>query len=185
MQNSLENIISEMGKELNGKISIPIVVGGWAVNLLGFPRSTLDFDFMIFEDEFESVATALRKSNYNLAVKTPLYARFQSETNTEMPYIDCLFANKSTYDKLVSAGKMVNIFGVDFILPDVMHIIAMKLHAIKYGDGYRDGKDLIDTVSLIEIHNIDISKNSLFAELCDRYADAEIFKRIKDATKKK
>jgi hypothetical protein len=181
MKNSLENIIAEFGRELNGKISTPIIVGGWAVNLLGFPRNTLDFDFMIYEEEFDAVVATMKKVDYILAVKTSLYARFQSKEKNKMPYIDCLFANKNTYDKLAKAGTAIDIFGTRFILPEAIHIIAMKLHAVKHGEKHRLWKDFNDIISLIEIHNIDVSSSSEFAKLCSRYADDEIYERIINA----
>lgn len=181
MNTSLENIINKLGKSFNNNISTPILVGGWAVNQLGLPRNTLDFDFMIFEEEFDKVSEAMVEVNYKLTVKTSLYARFESDKNKELPYLDCLFANRSTYGKLVSAGTGVDIFGAKFILPDVLHIIAMKLHAVKHGEQHRLGKDFNDIVSLIKIHNIDTSAESDFAELCHRYADNEIYSKITNA----
>ena len=183
--NSLEKVIQTFGKKLNGKISTPIVVGGWAINLLGFPRNTLDFDFMILEDEFKTVASILNSIGYKQVVKTSLYARFDSESDIGMPYLDCLFANKSTYGKIVSAGQKIDIFGTEFILPDLLHVIAMKLHAVKHGEQRRFAKDFDDIVSLIEINDLDISSGSKFSILCERYADKETYLRIQDAVPKR
>jgi len=184
MTNSLEHIIHALGVTLNGKIKTPIVVGGWAINLLGMPRTTLDFDFMIFEDEFDVLASSLQKLGYRQVIKTSLYARFQSEENNILPYIDCLFADEGTYDKIVSSGKKVDLFGTEFILPTVLHIIAMKLHAVKHGEAHRFAKDYNDILALIEIHGLDTSPGSEFAEMCDKYANREIYRRISNATKK-
>jgi hypothetical protein len=184
MTNSLEQIIHGLGVMLNGKIKTPIVVGGWAINLLGMARTTLDFDFMIFEEEFDILASSLQKSGYKQVIKTSLYARFQSEKNNILPYIDCLFADEGTYDKIVSVGKKVDIFGAEFILPTALHIIAMKLHAVKHGEKHRFAKDYNDILALIEIHGLDTSPESEFAEMCNKYANKEIYRRIRNETKK-
>jgi Aminoglycoside-2''-adenylyltransferase len=181
--NSLESIIRAVGKKLNGKVSTPIVVGGWAVNLLGQARATIDFDFMIFEDEFKIVADIMHSVGYRQTVKTGLYARFESADNSELAYFDCLFANRHTYDKLVQTGKEVDIFGAKFILPEVLNIIAMKLHAVKYGNPQRFAKDFNDIIALIEINNIDIS-SSIFMMLCEKYGNNDIYRRITDAVDK-
>ena len=120
MKSPLEKIIFNIGKQLNDKISTPIVVGGWAINLLGFSRNTLDFDFMIFEDEFKIVADIMKDLDYTIMVKTAMYARFSSIIDKETPYIDCLFANKDTYTKLVKSGEVSDLFGAKFILPNVL-----------------------------------------------------------------
>ncbi len=184
MKNSLEHIIHDLGEMLRGKIKTPIVVGGWAINLLGMPRTTLDFDFMIFEEEFDELALSLQKLGYKQIIKTTLYARFKSDENNILPYIDCLFADEGTYSKIVSAGKKVDIFGTEFILPTALHIIAMKLHAVKHGEKHRFAKDYNDILALIEIHFIDTSPKSEFAEMCDKYANKEIYRRIRNETKK-
>lgn len=181
MKNSLEKIIKKLGESLSGEISIPIIVGGWAINYLGYTRNTLDFDFMILEDDFLLVEKELLKLGYEKAVKTSLYARFYIKDNEKMPYIDCLFANKQTYDRIVESGEQIDIFGAAYILPKITHIIAMKLHAVKYGEEHRMGKDFEDIVALIEIHDLDVSHNSEIYLLCKRYADEDIYRRIKNA----
>jgi hypothetical protein len=184
MKNSLEHIIHKLGKAINGRIKTPILVGGWAINMLGMSRTTLDFDFMIFEMEFDELAVCIKKMGYRQVVKTDLFARFQSERNNQLPYIDCLFADEGTYQKIASSGKKVDVFGAEFILPSAMHIIAMKLHAVKHGETHRLSKDFNDILALIEIHNIDVSTESEFAKLCARYANANIYRRIRNATNK-
>lgn len=180
MTYSLEHTIHGLGAMLNGKIKTPIVVGGWAVNLLGMPRTTLDFDFMILEDEFDEFALSLQKFGCHQIIETRLYARFKFEENNLLPYIDCLFADEGTYNKIASAGKKVDIFGTEFILPTAMHIIAMKLHALKYSEKHRFAKDYNDILALIEIHSIDTSPKSEFAEICNKYATEEIYRRIRN-----
>ncbi|MEA2012433.1 MAG: hypothetical protein U9O87_05015 [Verrucomicrobiota bacterium] len=176
-----ENIIQQLGEVLKDKISIPIVVGGWAVNYLGYTRNTLDFDIMIFEDDFSLIEKQLAKIGYQKAIQTELYARFFVKNNDQIPYIDCLFADKQTYDKICLKGKKIDIFGMKYILPKVEHIIAMKLHALYYGREYRLGKDFGDIVTLIEIHNMGVSEESEFYLLCEKYADKKIYREIKNA----
>ena len=153
---SFENVINKLGANLKGKVKTPIIVGGWAINLHGYPRQTIDFDFMIFEEEFDIVSEAFIKLGYIRTIRTELYARFESESSESYLYFDCLFADKSTYEKLSSSGKSVKIFSAEFILPCPMHIIAMKLHALKYGSNEREYKDFSDILSLIRIYDIDI-----------------------------
>ena len=183
MEKSLKTILNRLAEEFNGKLSTPILVGGWAVNHLGFPRTTIDFDFMILEDEFSTVFNAMSKVGFEMAVRTNLYARFKYDENNILPYIDCLFADEGTYNKIVSDGKKVDIFGTEFILPTAMHIIAMKLHAVKHGEKHRFAKDYNDILALIEIHSIDTSPKSKFAEMCNKYATGEIYRRIRNDEK--
>ena len=178
--NILEETINKLGKKFKGKVSTPIIVGGWAVNLLGMARQTLDFDFMIREEDFNLVKAIFSDLSYRLTAKTSLFARFESENKDSYPVYDCLFADNSTYRKLYDAGKAMDIFGAEFILPDPLHVIAMKLHALKYGSKDRKNKDLGDIQALIDIYKISINPNSDFEELCLRFGTPGILKELRN-----
>jgi len=175
---SFEKIIKKLGDNLAGRIKTPIIVGGWAINLHGFPRQTIDFDFMIYEEEFDIISQALLKLGYYQTVKTELYARFESDSNDSYLYFDCLFADKNTYNKLSSYGKLIKIYNTEFILPCPMHIIAMKLHALKHGSHDREYKDFNDILSLIRIYDIDISNKSELEELCLKFGNRKLYTKI-------
>ena len=182
LMNEIENLIGELGKKLSTQISVPIVVGGWAVNLLGCPRQTIDFDFMIVEDEFDMFSQAFKALGFQETIRTTMYARFESNNKSESGklYFDCLFIDRNTYGKIAQAGKTVNVFGTNFILPDPMHIIAMKLHALKHSSNASRNKDFDDIVSLIALQKIDTSKNSDFEVLCGKFGNEEILRRIRN-----
>jgi hypothetical protein len=177
MQNIFENTITNVAKVLNDAGSPPILVGGWAVNLLGVTRQTLDFDMMIFQDLFEIAKESLEKSGYHMQVKTKLYARFENK-NAVIELIDTLFADERTYN-ILSSGTEENICGGTFILPKKEHIIAMKLHAVKYGEGHRGSKDFQDITDIIKANDIDIYTKD-FKQLCLKYGEESIYKRIKN-----
>lgn len=178
--NILEKTIKKLGKKFSGVVSTPIVIGGWAVNLLGMARQTLDFDFMILEDDFDKVQIIFNELGYTITAKTAMFVRFKSNNEELFPVYDCLFADKNTYAKLCDAGQKRNIFGTEFILPDPMHIIAMKLHALRYGSNDRKNRDLGDIKALTDIHKIDIGKNSDFEQLCHKFGTPEILRELRN-----
>ena len=184
MEKSFKTIISELGALLEGQVRTPIIVGGWAVNQLGFVRNTIDFDIMIFEEDFPLYEVSLNKIKYQKMARTSLFARFSPGNDSQLPIIDLLFSNKQTYEKMFAEGSMVELFGVEFLLPKVEHIIAMKLHAVLHGEAHRLGKDFEDIVSLIEIYDLDFSVDSEFYSLCEKYANDQIYTRIVDAIAK-
>lgn len=184
MSNSIfEKAIAQVGKVLNDLGYPPILVGGWAVNYLGVVRQTIDFDMMIFEDVFDAVRETLNQSTYKMLVKTSLYARFESKIAT-VELIDTLFADKRTYDILSDGGTFREISGENFILPKPEHIIAMKLHAVKYGEGHRGSKDFQDITDIIKAKNIDINTDE-FTTLCLKYGEESIYGRIQNEIQKK
>ncbi|MBI2251983.1 MAG: hypothetical protein HYU63_04450 [Armatimonadetes bacterium] len=178
--NFFEKSIKILGKNIKGKSNIPILIGGWAVNMLGIPRQTVDFDIMIPEEDFGIISEVLDKIGYKEVIKTGIHARFKAKQNSyfTLPFIDCLFADIKTYSILKNQGKKINIFGSEFILPDVKHIIAMKLHALKYRKGIEENKDINDIITLIKIHNLDISTGSEFYNFCLKYGSKNILRKI-------
>lgn len=178
-----EKAINAVAKKLNHLGTPPILVGGWAVNFLGVVRQTIDFDMMIPEELFEQVSEILTDATYKMQVKTSLYARFESKSAT-IELIDTLFADKRTYGILSENGSLKDVCGGTFILPKVEHIIAMKLHAVKYGEGHRGSKDFQDITDLIKGNNLDIKSND-FKEICLKYGEESIYRRIQDELRKK
>lgn len=171
-----EIAVSKVAKALNVLEHPPILVGGWAVNLLGVVRQTIDFDIMILEDDFSMVKEVFQCTTYKLLAHTSLYARFESKTAT-VTLIDTLFANQRTYRILSDSSKKINVCGETFLLPKPEHIIAMKLHAVKHGEKIRGGKDFQDIIDLIAANKLD-RHSSDFKELCLKYGNDEIYGRI-------
>lgn len=179
----ISKILKALSDNLKGKAKTPIVVGGWAINLLGHARQTLDFDFMILEDDFEKITDILNELGYVQSIKTPMFARFEPKikSDTQSPYMDCLFADKNTYGKLTAGGKKIDVLGAEFILPSPIHIIAMKLHALKYSDSSERTRDFDDIIALLEIYKIDISEKSDFENICKKYGTDEILNKLRNA----
>lgn len=183
----IEDIIKEIGSKLKGNINMPILVGGWAINLMGHARQTLDVDFMIDEADYKSTETILNQLGYYESCKTPMFSRFEfkSGTDSSLPVIDCLFAEKETYLKIKKTGTVTNLFGMDFLLPSPINIIAMKLHALKYSPDRSRPHDFEDVLALIEINSLDIGKNSEFEKVCLKYGTENILKDIREVLKPK
>jgi hypothetical protein len=171
-----EIAVSKVAKALNALGRPPILVGGWAVNLYGVVRQTIDFDMMIFEDDFSMVEEVFHGTTYELLVQTSLYARFESKTAT-LALIDTLFANQRTYGILSDSSRNTTVCGETFLLPKPEHIIAMKLHAVKHGEKIRGGKDFQDIIDLIAANKLD-RRSSDFKELCVKYGNDKIYGRI-------
>ena len=59
------------------------------------------------------------------------------------------------------------------------HLIALKLHALKYNPDTRLAKDITDIVNLAGINNFAL-KTEKFHELCLKYASEGIYQKIMD-----
>lgn len=183
--NYFRNAISSLGKSFGSEVKTPVLIGGWAVSMLGCPRHTVDFDFLIDENDYDKLAVILSRAGYREVTKTSIHARFKaaSEEESTIPFIDCLFADTDTYESMQKQGKIIRVFDAEFILPDPCHIIAMKLHSLKYRGELEGARDISDILALIEIHRLDLSDGTDFEKLCRKYASEEIFRKLKNEQK--
>ena len=88
-----------------------------------------------------------------------------------------MFVDEETLDKIIKDGKKIDIAGQKFIIPSLEHLIALKLHAIRYNPKVRENRDLPDIINMIKTNNVDI-KSSHFKKLCLRYGTEELYDKI-------
>ena len=96
--------------------------------------------------------------------------------------VDFMFVDHDTISKIIKEGERLKIAGQTFIVPSLYHLIALKLHSIKYNPKIRITKDLPDIINLIRINDINI-KDKEFKEVCLKYGTADIYDKIQDAIK--
>lgn len=152
-----------------------VLIGGFAINFHKVQRATMDVDFLTTRKKFEAVLGLLEKQGFKKFSEHENFA--QLENNKEyLGKLDFMFVDQDVLDKILKEGKQVTIAGQDFTIPSLFHLIALKLHAIKF-EKKREYKDLIDIVDLIRNNKVDI-KSEEFKELCLKYGTESIYERI-------
>ena len=63
---------------------------------------------------------------------------------------------------------------MDINAPKVLHLIAMKLHALKYNAQRRYGRDMPDILELVRVNNLDVA-DPAFKDTCLRFGTAELY----------
>lgn len=156
-----------------------ILIGGHAVNALGYERTTLDLDFMVVADKMENWKTTLENKGFQNSHKMDAFIQFIS------PYpdglrVDLMFVDASTFSKIASASQQVPYGTTSVRVPCLLHLIALKLHALKNPAREKLGKDYGDIKALILHHSIDTT-SAEFQGILDRYATPTIrYKLIRD-----
>lgn len=153
-----------------------VLIGGFAVNYYKVTRQTADIDFLIIKDDFERILSLLEEEGFKKDYAQEVFARLIGDK----PYLmdlDFMFVDKETLDNIINEGKEINIAGQKFIVPSLNHLIALKLHAIKYNPKIREYKDLSDVIELIKINKLKV-KNEEFKNLCLKYGTEELYHKI-------
>lgn len=155
-----------------------ILIGGFAVNYYKVTRQTADIDFLITKNGFEKIAGLLEKEGFTQNYAQEVFVRLQSAKAGLMD-IDFMFVDEETLDKIIKEGKQVSIAGEKFIVPSLNHLIALKLHAIKYNPKIREYKDFLDIIELIRVNKVEV-KSREFMQLCLKYGTEELYNKILD-----
>ncbi len=160
--------------EAAAKHGLPVlVIGGHAVNAYGYVRTTLDADFLVCDEDFAAWRQVFESLGYRWNGQTEAFAKLDApETDPPSLPVDIMLVNRQTFTKLV-AGQRRLAFGSSFLdVPQPLHLIALKLHAMRNAERMRRGKDLPDILQLIEICHIDAT-SAEFNAILQRYANAE------------
>lgn len=153
-----------------------VLIGGFAVNHYKVSRQTADIDFLVTKEDFERILEALKNAGYKLESSNDNFVHFKSGRIALMD-IDFMFVEKETLSKIMEQGEVVTIARQEFRVPSLRHLIALKLHSIKYNPKLRLVKDFPDIVGLVKINQVDI-KDKDFKELCLKYGDDELYRRL-------
>jgi len=149
-----------------------LVIGGLAVNAHGYERVTSDIDILVRGDERETWKNLLLSLGFSLTHEQGTFAQFKAAGETGWP-LDLMFVNQQTFSKMFPESVEVKLKGLAFRVPTLEHLLALKLHALKYTHGRRELKDLLDVVWLTDINHIDINGEKFIA-LCNRYGTEKI-----------
>lgn len=151
-----------------------VVFGAVSMGVYGYQRNTLDIDFLLSEDDFNNFTGILERIGYQKVLQTAQYAKFRHLDERFMD-IDVVFVARDTADKIIKLAEIKKIRGDNsFLCASLETILATKLHAVKYNNECRGGKDVTDIKMLVAANDIDVH-SEWFKSLCVRYGSEEIY----------
>jgi len=153
-----------------------ILIGGHAVNAHGYSRSTVDVDLLIAAETLTRWSSLLRERGYVPIHRTKAFAQFEPEVG-EGFRVDLMLVDNGTYGKLREGSQMLRYARARLRVAGVLHLIALKLHALHQPERAADGKDFYDILNLVRKNRIDVSSVE-FTGILDRYATESIRGRL-------
>ena len=153
-----------------------ILIGGFAVNYYKVTRQTADVDFLITKEDFDKIFTHLEKAGYQKGLAQENFTQLKSGRVSLMD-IDFMFVDQETLSKILKESQKIKIAKQEFYVPSLDHLIALKLHAIKYNPKIRLIRDLPDVINLIRINKVNVHSEK-FKTLCFKYGTEEIYTKI-------
>jgi hypothetical protein len=147
-----------------------LLVGGAAVQAYGYGRLTKDFDCVVAHEKSGVLGDLLEREGFAEFDRSDVAVRYrQPETGW---LIDVLAVDGRTFSKLWEKRRQVKFGEKPLQIAAPLHLIAMKLHAIKNNPARKFG-DLVDMIELIRREHHSFTREEL-GGICERYAISEL-----------
>jgi hypothetical protein len=167
------NIFDQVAEAVGRGGLAALVIGGHAVNAYGYTRTTVDVDFLVAVESLRAWRSVFESAGYTWKGQTDTFARFDPPV-TDPPSlpVDVMLVSPETFGRIYAERTLLDFGASRLPVPKPLHLVALKLHALKNPERFKKGKDMPDILNLISICGID-TKSREFAEIFDRYANDE------------
>jgi hypothetical protein len=148
-----------------------LVIGGHAVISYGVPRSTFDLDFLVRKQERERWRHFMQSLGFTIFHETDTFLQWTAPPGEIA--VDLMLVDEGTWSKMDAAAQMIHMSSLQIRSASPTHIIALKLHAMKFRHGDDSIKDWLDVLGLIRACKLDPASAELVS-LLDRYASDNV-----------
>jgi hypothetical protein len=169
---SIFSILGAMFREAHIRV---VLIGGYAINAHKVQRNTLDIDFMLTRNDYHAIETKLLGMGFSVFNSQDSFIQLKN-AQPGVRDIDFMFCDEHTVDEIDRNGLSVQIAGEQFRIPSVLHLIALKLHAVK-NNRERELYDIPDIVRLIRANRIDLRSPEL-EKICLKFGTRELYDTI-------
>jgi hypothetical protein len=165
------------------KAGVPfLVIGGHAVVLHGHLRNTFDLDLLISDSRFAAGQTTLITLGYRTYFQTEAFLQLHAPEN--LPPLDLMIVDDRTFRRIEDTSNEKLLDGEQIRIPDVLRLVALKLHAVREPTRRTSETDWQDVASLLLTTNQNLEDPELQA-IVTQYggptALAEIRRRLSNS----
>jgi len=158
-----------------------LIIGAHALSVHGHTRLTDDLDLLVPRKQAGVWRDKMRALGY-----TPLNVHDNFIQFAAPPGgldLDLMLVNDETFEKLCRDAVESSIVGVRVRVVSLDHLLALKLFALKQSQPHRVVKDMDDVIQLVLKNGLDIGQEK-YRQLFEKYGTAELYERIRYATKR-
>jgi putative nucleotidyltransferase-like protein len=176
--NELTKIASQAGDA-----GIPfLLAGGHAVITHGFARSTFDLDLIVRRSDREKWLTVAHDLGFQLYREGPAFVQFNHPNADSFP-LDLMFVNEETFAKLRRDAVPAPSSAAGVWVVSLMHLLALKCHAVRHGQEGRIVKDAEDVIQLIQQNRLDPEAEAI-RDLFQKHGTAEFYEKVRRACRR-
>ena len=156
-----------------------LVIGGLAVIAYGYPRDTVDLDYLVRRSEREAWQQALAKYGYESVQAHENFAQFVSKQG--WIDLDLMFVQERTFDTMFATSELKSVGPTLARFPSLKHLVALKLHVVNQNLPHRTLGDLDDIINLVLANRINLREEK-WRQLFTKYGTIEVYGKVLHAT---
>ncbi len=163
-----------------GEAGLPLLlIGGYAVMAHGFVRATDDLDLLVQRsrrDQWRQLLEGLGMSVYR---EMPAFMQFNPAPGAGLP-VDLMFVADEVFERMQADAEQAVVEGVSLGIVSLLHLIALKCHAIQHGQSRRCVKDTEDLIQLITLNGLNLNEPELRATIL-KHGNQELYEKLQHA----
>jgi hypothetical protein len=166
--------------EKAGEAGLPfLVIGGYAVMAHGFVRATDDLDLLVRSDQRDRWRRLLEGLGLKVYREAPAFMQFDPPADAGLP-VDLMLVADDVFDRMQAGAGQATAGGASFGVVCLLHLVALKCHAIQHGKPLRRIKDTEDLVQLILINRLDLNEPELRATIL-KHGNQQLYDKLQHA----
>jgi predicted nucleotidyltransferase len=171
--------IQEIAKRA-GEAGIPfLVIGGYAVAAHGYVRTTDDLDLIVERGGRMRMGKLLGDLGMSIKNDAANFVQFDTSDETGME-VDLMLVSEGVFSQLERAAIETRVEGVPVRVVSLLHLIALKCHALQHSKSNRRLKDMDDLIQLILINRLDLNEPGIRATIL-KHGNSELYEKLRHA----
>ena len=154
-----------------------LVIGGYAVFAHGYVRTTNDLDLIVQRGRRAQMGKMLGDLGMTVKNDAANFVQFDPRDESGME-VDLMFVSEDVFGRMEQAAVEATVEGTQVRVVSLLHLIALKCHALLHSKSLRRLKDMDDLVQLVLINRLDLNEPELQATIL-KYGNAEILEKLR------
>ncbi len=142
----------------------------------GFVRATDDLDLLVQRSQHGRWRVLLEGLGMKVYREGLTFAQFDPSPGGRLP-VDLMFVDDDVFTRMRATAEPASVEGVSFGVVSLLHLIALKCHAIRNGRPVRRIKDTEDLIQLAIINHLDLNEAELRATIL-KHGDQELYEKL-------
>lgn len=145
----------------------------------GFVRATDDLDLLVQGSRRDQWRQLLEGLGLSVFRETPAFMQFNPAPGARLP-VDLMFVADEVFERMQVDAEQASVEDVSLGIVSLLHLIALKCHAIQHGTPLRRVKDTEDLIQLITLNGLNLNEPELRTMVL-KHGNQELYEKLQHA----